>query len=150
MYQVKGFTYQNGLRLLVAERSGSAEASVDLKLPYGLAHCPREKRQAAHFAEHMLFRSTPQRRWVDRVRDLDRMAVELDAGTKTDRTSISFTVPQKYLRPTMHILLDLFQNTDFAEDEFEMERETLEGEMNRRQNDPEVYGDDMLLQVAFG
>ncbi len=150
MYQVRKVRYDNGLTLFIAEKPGSQEASFTLRIPYGHAHCPRETRHAAHFAEHMLFRSTPLRKWADRRLDFDKTAVELAALTKTDRTTVSCTIQAEYLSPTMSVLLDLFQNRAFDEEEFEMERETLAGEMSRRRSDPETYGDDMLFEAAFG
>ncbi|MBI4163446.1 MAG: insulinase family protein [Candidatus Aenigmarchaeota archaeon] len=149
MYQVREVRYDNGLRLFIAEKPGSQEASLTLRLPYGHTHCPRETRQAAHFAEHMLFRSTPARKWKDRCLDFDTMAVEFEATAKTDRTTMSCTALPNYLSSTVSALFDLFQNRIFDEEEFERERETLEGEMSRRRGDPEVYGDDILFEVAF-
>ncbi|MBI4170313.1 MAG: insulinase family protein [Candidatus Aenigmarchaeota archaeon] len=134
-YQVE--TLSNGAKLITHYRSGLS-VNISIKFDYGTAYEVPEKRQAAHFAEHMMFRKGPRELYRRRQEELEHLSANgINATTSFEYIGLGnsntfVTLPRnapKLLRLVGDMIYD-----DRIEDEFlEAERQIVLREVMPKQ-----------------
>ncbi|GAB4608310.1 pitrilysin family protein [Mycobacterium avium subsp. hominissuis] len=105
---------------------------------------------AAHFLEHLLFKSTPTRTAVDIAQAIDAVGGELNAFTAKEHTCYYAHVLDADLELAVDLVADVVLNGRCAAEDVELERDVVLEEIAMRDDDPEDALGDMFLGALFG
>ncbi len=105
---------------------------------------------AAHFLEHLLFKSTPTRTAVDIAQEMDAVGGELNAFTAKEHTCYYAHVLDSDLELAIELVSDVVLNGCCAAEDVELERDVVLEEIAMRDDDPEDALADLFLGALFG
>lgn len=105
---------------------------------------------AAHFLEHLLFKSTPTRSAVDIAQSMDAVGGELNAFTAKEHTCYYAHVLDTDLALAVDLVSDVVLNGRCAADDVELERDVVLEEIAMHDDDPEDALGDVFLSAMFG
>jgi predicted Zn-dependent peptidase len=105
---------------------------------------------AAHFLEHLLFKSTTTRSAVDIARAVDAVGGELNAFTAKEHTCYYAHVLDTDLQLAIDLVADVVLRGRCAVDDVELERDVVLEEIAMRDDDPEDSLGDVFLTALFG
>ncbi|MDT7770582.1 MAG: hypothetical protein QOI30_3599, partial [Mycobacterium sp.] len=105
---------------------------------------------AAHFLEHLLFKSTPTRTAVDIAQAVDAVGGELNAFTAKEHTCYYAHVLDTDLDLAVDLVSDVVLNGRCAGGDVELERDVVLEEIAMRDDDPEDALADTFLAALFG
>ncbi len=89
----------------------------------------------AHMLEHMMFKGTEKRDYLDIPREISFLGGDVNAFTSQEMVAYYIMVPVDNLEPAMEILSDMVFNSTFPEEEFIKEKEVvLEEEASSNDN----------------
>ncbi len=105
---------------------------------------------AAHFLEHLLFKSTPTRTAVEIAQAVDAVGGELNAFTAKEHTCYYAHVLDTDLALAVDLVSDVVLRGRCAADDVEVERDVVLEEIAMRDDDPEDTLGDVFLSAMFG
>jgi predicted Zn-dependent peptidase len=105
---------------------------------------------AAHFLEHLLFKSTPTRSAVQIAQAVDAVGGELNAFTAREHTCYYAHVLDADLELAVDLVADVVLRGKCAVDDVEVERDVVLEEIAMRDDDPEDTLGDVFLSAMFG
>lgn len=105
---------------------------------------------AAHFLEHLLFKSTPTRSAVDIAQSVDAVGGELNAFTAKEHTCYYAHVLDNDLGLAIDLVSDVVLNGRCAAEDVELERDVVLEEIAMHDDDPEDALGDVFLSAMFG
>lgn len=143
-------TLPGGLRVVTEYLPSVRSASVGLWIGVGSRDEGVTVAGAAHFLEHLLFKSTPTRTAVDIAQAMDAVGGELNAFTAKEHTCYYAHVLDADLALAMDLVSDVVLNGRCAADDVELERDVVLEEIAMRDDDPEDALADLFLSALFG
>ena len=105
---------------------------------------------AAHFLEHLLFKSTPTRSAVQIAQAVDAVGGELNAFTAREHTCYYAHVLDTDLELAVDLVADVVLRGRCAGEDVEVERDVVLEEIAMRDDDPEDTLGDVFLSAMFG
>jgi predicted Zn-dependent peptidase len=105
---------------------------------------------AAHFLEHLLFKSTPTRSAVQIAQAVDAVGGELNAFTACEHTCYYAHVLDTDLELAVDLVADVVLRGRCAAEDVEVERDVVLEEIAMRDDDPEDTLADVFLSAMFG
>ena len=105
---------------------------------------------AAHFLEHLLFKSTPTRSAVEIAQAVDAVGGELNAFTAREHTCYYAHVLDTDLELAVDLVADVVLRGRCAIEDVEVERDVVLEEIAMRDDDPEDTLGDVFLSAMFG
>ncbi len=105
---------------------------------------------AAHFLEHLLFKSTPTRSAVEIAQAVDAVGGELNAFTAREHTCYYAHVLDSDLELAVDLVADVVLRGRCAAEDVEVERDVVLEEIAMRDDDPEDTLGDVFLSAMFG
>lgn len=136
--KVQSRILDNGLPLVVVEGGSEHLAAVQFHVSVGSA---KEGRWAggglSHFVEHLLFKGTKRRNWMEINSEAGRLGGDANAYTSFERTVYHLQVANGDLAPALDLLNDQVFHSTFPDEEFEREREVINRERVMGQDDPD-------------
>ena len=143
-------TLPGGLRVVTEYLPAVRSASVGVWVGVGSRDEGATVAGAAHFLEHLLFKSTPTRTAVDIAQSMDAVGGELNAFTAKEHTCYYAHVLDSDLELAVDLVADVVLNGRCAVDDVELERDVVLEEIAMRDDDPEDALGDMFLSALFG
>jgi predicted Zn-dependent peptidase len=143
-------TLPGGLRVVTEYLPGVRSASVGLWVGVGSRDEGASVAGAAHFLEHLLFKSTPTRTAVDFAQAVDAVGGELNAFTAKEHTCYYAHVLDGDLALAVDLVSDVVLNGRCAANDVELERAVVLEEIAMRDDDPEDALADQFLAALFG
>jgi zinc protease len=143
----------NGVRVQVLRTPPALEgsrglASVQLWLASGTRDEGPEHHGAAHMLEHMVFRPWGPAEGEDLANSLEARGGEVNAYTSHDETVFHATLPADEAEVALRALSRAVLDRDFAEGDYEREREVVVEEIRQYEDDAAaVVGDSLLAQL---
>src|SRR5690349_3231372 len=147
---VRRSTLPGGLRVVTEYVPSVRSASVGVWVGVGSRDEGRSVAGAAHFLEHLLFKSTPTRTAVDIAQAVDAVGGELNAFTAREHTCYYAHVLDTDLELAVDIVADVVLRGSCAADDVEIERDVVLEEIAMRDDDPEDTLGDVFLSAMFG
>jgi predicted Zn-dependent peptidase len=138
------------LRVVTEYLPGVRSASVGLWVGVGSRDEGASVAGAAHFLEHLLFKSTPTRTAVDFAQAVDAVGGELNAFTAKEHTCYYAHVLDGDLALAVDLVSDVVLNGRCAANDVELERAVVLEEIAMRDDDPEDALADQFLAALFG
>lgn len=139
-----------GLRVVTEYIPSVHSASVGVWVDVGSRDEGPTVAGAAHFLEHLLFKSTPTRTAVDIAQAVDAVGGELNAFTAREHTCYYAHVLNTDLELAVDLVADVVLRGRCAEDDVEVERDVVLEEIAMRDDDPEDTLGDVFLSAMFG
>lgn len=147
---VRRTTLPGGLRVVTEFIPSVHSASVGLWVGVGSRDEGRSVAGAAHFLEHLLFKSTPTRSAVQIAQAVDAVGGELNAFTAREHTCYYAHVLDDDLELAVDLVADVVLRGRCAADDVEVERDVVLEEIAMRDDDPEDTLGDVFLSAMFG
>lgn len=147
---VRRTTLPGGLRVVTEFVPSVRSASVGVWVGVGSRDEGPTVAGAAHFLEHLLFKSTPTRSAVDIAQSVDAVGGELNAFTAKEHTCYYAHVLDNDLSLAVDLVADVVLNGRCAPEDVELERDVVLEEIAMRDDDPEDALGDVFLAAMFG
>lgn len=139
-----------GLRVVTEYVPSVRSASVGVWVGVGSRDEGASVAGAAHFLEHLLFKSTPNRTAVEIAQAVDAVGGELNAFTAREHTCYYAHVLDTDLALAVDLVADVVLRGCCAADDVEVERDVVLEEIAMRDDDPEDALGDVFLTAMFG
>jgi predicted Zn-dependent peptidase len=139
-----------GLRVVTEFIPSVRSASVGVWVNVGSRDEGPSVAGAAHFLEHLLFKSTPTRTAVDIAQSVDAVGGELNAFTAREHTCYYAHVLDTDLEMAVDLVADVVLRGQCAASDVEIERDVVLEEIAMRDDDPEDTLGDVFLSAMFG
>ncbi len=139
-----------GLRVVTEQVPAVRSASVGLWVNVGSRDEGPSVAGAAHFLEHLLFKSTPTRTSVEIAQAVDAVGGELNAFTAKEHTCYYAHVLDEDLELAVDLVSDVVLNGLCASSDVELERDVVLEEIAMRDDDPEDTLGDVFISTMFG
>ena len=139
-----------GLRVVTEHVPSVRSASVGLWVSVGSRDEGPTVAGAAHFLEHLLFKSTPTRTSVEIAQAVDAVGGELNAFTAREYTCYYAHVLDEDLELAVDLVSDVVLNGVCASGDVELERDVVLEEIAMRDDDPEDTLGDVFISAMFG
>ncbi len=143
-------TLPGGLRVVTEYLPAVHSASVGVWVGVGSRDEGTTVAGAAHFLEHLLFKSTPTRTAVDIAQAVDAVGGELNAFTAKEHTCYYAHMLDSDLELAVDLVADVVLNGRCAAEDVELERDVVLEEIAMRDDDPEDALADLFLEALFG
>ncbi|MGH3677724.1 MAG: M16 family metallopeptidase [Mycobacterium sp.] len=147
---VRRTTLPGGLRVVTEYIPSVHSASVGVWVGVGSRDEGASVAGAAHFLEHLLFKSTPTRTAVDIAQAVDAVGGDLNAFTAKEHTCYYAHVLDSDLELAVDLVADVVLRGRCAPDDVELERAVVLEEIAMRDDDPEDTLGDVLMSSVFG
>jgi predicted Zn-dependent peptidase len=147
---VRRATLPGGLRVVTEYIPSVHSASVGLWVGVGSRDEGPSVAGAAHFLEHLLFKSTPTRSAVEIAQAVDAVGGELNAFTAREHTCYYAHVLDTDLELAVDLVADVVLRGRCAVEDVEVERDVVLEEIAMRDDDPEDTLGDVFLSAMFG
>ncbi|WP_110314712.1 M16 family metallopeptidase [Mycolicibacterium moriokaense] len=147
---VRRTTLPGGLRVVTEHIPSVHSASVGVWVGVGSRDEGSSVAGAAHFLEHLLFKSTPTRTAVEIAQAVDAVGGELNAFTAREHTCYYAHVLDTDLDLAIDLVADVVLRGRCAADDVEIERDVVLEEIAMRDDDPEDTLGDVFLSAMFG
>jgi predicted Zn-dependent peptidase len=139
-----------GLRVVTEFVPSVRSASVGVWVGVGSRDEGASVAGAAHFLEHLLFKSTPTRTSVEISQTVDAVGGELNAFTSKEHTCYYAHVLDTDLAMAVDLVADVVLRGRCAAEDVEVERDVVLEEIAMRDDDPEDSLGDEFLSAMFG
>jgi predicted Zn-dependent peptidase len=136
----------NGVRIISERIPHSYSVTIGMWVTNGSRHERRESNGVAHFIEHLLFKGTKRRSALDISREIDSIGGVLNAFTSREFVCYYAKVLDTYLPKAVDLLVDIFLNSRFDEEEIEKERKVVLQEIHMQEDTPDDYIHDLFSQ----
>src|ERR1700687_307651 len=143
-------TLPGGLRVVTEYLPGVRSASVGVWVGVGSRDEGASVAGAAHFLEHLLFKSTPTRTAGDIAQAVHAVGGELNAFTAKEHTCYYAHVLDTDLELAIDLVADVVLHGRCAAGDVELERDVVLEEIAMRDDDPEDTLGDVFLSAMFG
>ncbi|MCV7261301.1 M16 family metallopeptidase [Mycobacterium shimoidei] len=143
-------TLPGGLRVVTEHLPGVRSASVGVWVAVGSRDEGATVAGAAHFLEHLLFKSTSSRTAVQIAQAVDAVGGELNAFTAKEHTCYYAHVLDSDLDLAVDLVADVVLNGRCAAEDVELERDVVLEEIAMRDGDPEDALGDLFMAALFG
>ena len=147
---VRRTTLPGGLRIVTEHIPSVRSASVGVWVGVGSRDEGASVAGAAHFLEHLLFKSTPTRTAVEIAQAVDAVGGELNAFTAREHTCYYAHVLDADLELAVDLVADVVLRGSCDADDVELERAVVLEEIAMRDDDPEDTLGDVFLSAMFG
>lgn len=147
--QVTTTTLPNGLKVIVYENHSTGLVAVDVWVKAGSTNETAETNGAAHFIEHLLFKSTENREPGQVDLELESLGSSAEARTSRDWAHFYTIVEKTYLGKSLEILSDVVTKPKFRQEDIDQERAIILDEITRGQSDPFHALRDALYGAAY-
>ncbi len=139
----------NGLRIVTHTMPHLETTSLGMWVGVGARHEAPHEHGLSHLLEHMAFKGTGTRDARAIAEEIEAVGGELNAATGLETTSYFARVLKGDEAVALGLIADILQNSAFAEEELEKEREVILQEIAATQDSPDDIVFDMVHDIAF-
>ena len=141
---------ENGATLLINSISHSNTVSIGFWVNVGSRDEDNGQHGYSHFIEHMLFKGTKNRSYLDIAVEVDELGGEINGATAKEFTYYYVNVAKNYFTTAFEILADMYFNPSFNENEFKKEKDVILDELDSANDDPEEFINDFFCTTLWG
>ena len=142
-------TLANGLKVVSEDMPHIETVSLGVWVASGARHEREAEHGISHFLEHMAFKGTKRRSAQAIAEEIENVGGELNAATSLETTAYYARVLREDIGIALEILADILQDSQFAPDELEREREVILQEIASTRDSPEELAYDLMQDGAF-
>lgn len=146
---IQEVTLQNGIRVVTQRRSGSEAVAFHIYFGCGGRHEPNEVVGVSHALEHMMFKGTNTRTYLQIAGEMEGVGASINANTGSERTCYFFVAPAEVLSKVLPVYADAINNSLLDADEWEKERLVILEELKMYEDMPRFVVSDRLETTMF-
>ncbi|MHB1680076.1 MAG: M16 family metallopeptidase [bacterium] len=150
MKQVYKDILDSGATVITERKSYFDSIAIGFWVKTGSANEPSDINGISHFIEHMLFKGTKKRSYLDIDKEIDIMGGALNAFTGNELTCFYTKVLAKNYERAIDLLTDIMFNSLFSASEIEKEKLVVFQEIMGAQDDPYDYVHDLFHKDFYG
>lgn len=139
----------NGLKILIYTKSTIEKVGIAFGFRYGSIDCSLEKKEVAHYLEHMLFKGTKNRSWSDINNMTREYGIDLNAETGYETTIYEAGVYKRYYARALDLMIDMIRNAKLPAKDMANELGTILHELAIRKDDPDDILDDNMPYALY-
>lgn len=139
----------NGLRIVTHAMPHVETVSLGVWVATGARHERLQEAGISHLLEHMAFKGTRTRSARAIAEEIETVGGDLNAATSIELTSYYARVLRGDEAVAVNLLADILQNSVFAEDELEREREVILQEIAAIRDNPDEIAYDLVHDAAY-
>ena len=139
----------NGLTVVVEPLGHYPSVTAGVWVMRGSRHEPAEQAGVSHFIEHLLFKGTPTRSYMEIYKAFDRMGGVLDAFTSREIMGFYFRVQKAHFAEAFEVLGDMLAHPLFPASEMERERGVILEEIKMVNDSPSELMGDLIMARAY-
>lgn len=141
---------KNGLRLLLAESTDTAVATVLVYANAGSRFEKEEETGISHFIEHMFFTGTVNRPSSnDIAKEIDAIGADFNAHPSEEFTSYYIKAASEHLEKVIDVLSDMLCNSKLDEKDLEKEKKVVIEELKLHEDMPISTVNDIFSETIF-
>ncbi len=144
---------KNGFTI-VHEKRDVPVTTIMIGTRFGSAYEKKEDKGMAHFLEHLCFKGTEKRTAKQISEEIESIGGVLNAFTHEEMTAYHAKVPSSHMKTAMEVLLDIFFNPVFPEEEIKKEAMVVCEEIKMYRDNPRAFVMDKikenLYEMPFG
>ena len=129
---------KNGMTL-VFEKRNLPVVSVAFAVRAGGINESLNEKGISHFIEHMLYKGTPKRNWMQITSEIEKNGGFFNGFTSDEITGYYCKMPSEKLNVALDVLIDLIKNPKFDADEIDKERKVIFEEIKMHRDSPKRY-----------
>jgi len=148
--QVKSAKLENGMQVLVVERTDLPKVTVTLVTRAGSVEDPKGKEGLASFEIEVIKRGTKTKKALEIDDELGDLGTSLDGSATLEYSTLNFEVLKRNLAPALAVLSDVVQNPSFPPEEVERERKKRLDGLAQQESEPNSIAARVSLALAFG
>ncbi len=145
----KAIKLKNGLQVIIDSKPYFESIGVAFGVRFGSVYEKPEQAGVAHFIEHMLFKGTKNRSWIDIEKELRKITVSHNAETDFESTVFHLKIDKNNFENAIEFLSDLVKNPAFPEEQIERERGPIINENLISKDTPWSVAGEELLKVML-
>ncbi len=149
MNQEKVHCFANGLKVVTLHIPEKKKVCMMVAVGVGSIHETAETDGAAHFTEHMLFKSNEYRNSIQLIRDIEWNGIQTGAFTDRDCTAFRVLSPPHTFIDAIQIAYEAYNNHEYVPAELEIEREVVNTEIRRCRENPGCHVIHNLLMPYY-
>jgi predicted Zn-dependent peptidase len=127
--------FPNGLQVIGETSPSARSTSLGFFVRTGARDETPEVSGVTHFLEHMVFKGTPNRTYLDVNRDFDRIGADYNAFTSEENTVFHAAVLPEYLPQAVDILSDILRPS-LRDEDFNTEKNVIIEEIGMYEDQP--------------
>lgn len=145
----KHSTISNGLNIVTYEMPYVNSVAINIIVNVGSRYEELPQSGIAHFLEHMAFKGTTRRSYMDIAREFDAIGGYFNAYTSRENTVYYAKSLYHNFPKALDILADILQNSVFSETEIKKELAVIAQEIAEVQDNPDELVHEKLFQIAY-
>ena len=142
-------TLDNGVRILTQPVPAVRTAAIGVFVGTGSRHETAAQSGAAHFLEHMAFKSTQHRTTDQLARQIDAVGGQVNAYTTKESTCFYARCLDTHLEQVIDLLCDMLFHSAFLQEEVDTERGVILEEIGMYKDAPEDLVAERLSAVVY-
>lgn len=142
-------TLANGLRIVTHTMPHLETTSLGVWVGVGARHETEAEHGISHMLEHMAFKGTRTRSAQKIAEEIEEVGGDLNAATGLESTAYFARVLRGDEGVALELLADILQDSVFADDDLEREREVILQELAATRDSPEERVFDLLHDAAW-
>lgn len=143
---INNWTLESGAKLVVEDIPYLRSAAVGVFIRVGSRNETQDLAGASHFVEHMLFKGTETRSAREIAESFEGMGGQLNAFTAKEHTCVYARTLDEDIEQAMEIVFDMIFSSQFAQKEFDTEREVVIEEINMYEDTPDELIHDIFAR----
>ena len=147
MHQI--ITLDNGVRILTQPVPAVRTAAIGVFIGTGSRHETAAQSGAAHFLEHMAFKSTEHRTTDQLARQIDAVGGQVNAYTTKESTCFYARCLDTHLERVIDLLCDMLFHSSFLQEEVDTERGVILEEIGMYKDAPEDLVAERLAAAVY-
>lgn len=138
-----------GVRIVMEEIPYVKSVSIGIWVKAGSVDETAKNSGISHYIEHMLFKGTETRSAKKIAADVDKIGGQINAFTGKEATCYYLKTLATNVDQAADILVDMFINSKFDEEEMEKERRVICEEIKMIEDSPEDDAHDIISELVF-
>ncbi|MBS1621819.1 MAG: insulinase family protein [Bacteroidetes bacterium] len=148
--QVQEFTLSNGLKVMLAQRTGVPVVNMRLMLDAGFASDQFSKPGVSQLAMNMLNEGTRNRTAIQISDELDNLGASLSTGSDLDNSFIGMNALKTNFDKSLDLFSDVILNANFPEKDFERLKKEQLLNIKQEQSQPITMALRILPGLLYG
>ena len=140
--------FDNGLSVVLEFMPETVSTAVGFSVKTGARNEDARYDGVSHFLEHMMFKGTQKRGWMEINRDFDQMGARYNAFTSWEETCYYAWVLNEEVPKALELLSDMLASK-LPEDEFNTEKKVILEEIARYNDMPEHVAFEEAIRTAY-
>ncbi len=136
----------SGIEIIMDKLENISTCSVGVFVKTGSSDENEDEEGISHVLEHMIFKGTPERNYLQISEDIDYLGANINAHTTKEETVFYINALTEFLEKSVDILFDIVTNSSIDSNELEKEKDVIIEEIKMYKDTP----DDLVFELNYG